>query len=62
MMCQTANIKDSPMLLCDFCDSGCHLKCTIPRIDIIPDTHWYCCACYVSGLFMQRSLLTHIPD
>ncbi|KAG0227185.1 hypothetical protein BGW42_003111 [Actinomortierella wolfii] len=42
--CQSAENEDS-MLLCDKCDSGTHLECTVPRLKQVPDTDWFCQSC-----------------
>ncbi|KAI9240353.1 hypothetical protein MVEG_08730 [Podila verticillata NRRL 6337] len=42
--CLSAEDEDS-MLLCDKCDSGTHLHCTVPRLQAVPDVDWFCQAC-----------------
>ncbi|KAF9914136.1 hypothetical protein BX616_008900 [Lobosporangium transversale] len=42
--CLSAEDEES-MLLCDKCDSGTHLKCTVPRLQAVPDTDWFCQSC-----------------
>ncbi|KAF9996081.1 hypothetical protein BGZ79_010199, partial [Entomortierella chlamydospora] len=42
--CLSAEDEDS-MLLCDKCDSGTHLQCTVPRLQEVPDVDWFCQSC-----------------
>ncbi|KAI1316420.1 hypothetical protein EDD11_009983 [Mortierella claussenii] len=42
--CLSAEDEDS-MLLCDKCDSGTHLQCTVPRLQAVPDVDWFCQSC-----------------
>ncbi|KAG0355982.1 hypothetical protein BGZ54_000891, partial [Gamsiella multidivaricata] len=42
--CLSAEDEES-MLLCDKCDSGTHLHCTVPRLQAVPDTDWFCQGC-----------------
>ncbi|KAG0216375.1 hypothetical protein BGX28_002845 [Mortierella sp. GBA30] len=42
--CLSAEDEDS-MLLCDKCDSGTHLHCTVPRLQAVPDVDWFCQGC-----------------
>jgi len=37
-----------PMLLCDGCDCGYHLKCLSPPLSSIPEGEWYCPTCATS--------------
>lgn len=42
--CLSAEDEDD-MLLCDKCDSGTHLRCTVPRLQEVPDVDWFCQSC-----------------
>ncbi|KAF9978248.1 hypothetical protein BGZ65_007062, partial [Modicella reniformis] len=42
--CLSAEDEES-MLLCDKCDSGTHLHCTVPRLQVVPDVDWFCQSC-----------------
>ncbi|KAF9417647.1 hypothetical protein BGZ94_009918, partial [Podila epigama] len=42
--CLSAKDEES-MLLCDKCDSGTHLQCTVPRLQAVPDVDWFCQSC-----------------
>ncbi|KAF9188625.1 hypothetical protein BGZ51_000488 [Haplosporangium sp. Z 767] len=42
--CLSAEDEES-MLLCDKCDSGTHLCCTVPRLQVVPDVDWFCQSC-----------------
>ncbi|KAF9582339.1 hypothetical protein BGW38_000324, partial [Lunasporangiospora selenospora] len=42
--CLSAEDEES-MLLCDKCDSGTHLNCTVPRLQVVPDVDWFCQSC-----------------
>ncbi|KAG0291231.1 hypothetical protein BGZ98_003085, partial [Dissophora globulifera] len=46
--CLSAEDEES-MLLCDKCDSGTHLGCTVPRLQVVPDTDWFCQGCTKAG-------------
>jgi hypothetical protein len=37
--------KTGPMLLCDSCDSGWHMKCFTPPIKTRPKGDWFCPNC-----------------
>ncbi|KAG0246488.1 hypothetical protein BGX31_001764 [Mortierella sp. GBA43] len=42
--CLSAEDEES-MLLCDKCDSGTHLHCTVPRLEAVPEVDWFCQSC-----------------
>ncbi|KAF9359300.1 hypothetical protein BGX34_008449 [Mortierella sp. NVP85] len=42
--CLSAEDEES-MLLCDKCDSGTHLHCTVPRLQAVPEVDWFCQSC-----------------
>ena len=41
----TSEEDDHPVLFCDGCDEECHLRCTSPRLDAVPEGDWYCSRC-----------------
>uniref|UniRef100_A0A1B0GK09 Bromodomain adjacent to zinc finger domain protein 1A n=1 Tax=Lutzomyia longipalpis TaxID=7200 RepID=A0A1B0GK09_LUTLO len=45
--CQICRRKSDPekMLLCDECNSGCHMFCLKPPLTKIPDGDWFCTKC-----------------
>ena len=40
-----ANRRTGPMLLCDSCDSGWHMKCFTPPLKKRPKGDWFCPNC-----------------
>ncbi|XP_030052560.1 bromodomain adjacent to zinc finger domain protein 2A [Microcaecilia unicolor] len=53
---------DEYLLLCDFCDRGCHTYCLRPKITEVPEGDWFCPVCisrqengdYFNSLSTQR--------
>ncbi|GAB0088714.1 Bromodomain adjacent to zinc finger domain protein 1A, bromodomain [Sergentomyia squamirostris] len=45
--CQICRRKSDPeeMLLCDECNSGCHMFCLKPPLTVVPKGDWYCVKC-----------------
>uniref|UniRef100_A0A8R1E0G7 Histone acetyltransferase n=1 Tax=Caenorhabditis japonica TaxID=281687 RepID=A0A8R1E0G7_CAEJA len=45
-LCQICKSMDGDeMLVCDGCESGCHMECFRPRITKVPEGDWFCQRC-----------------
>ncbi|PIC39881.1 hypothetical protein B9Z55_011429 [Caenorhabditis nigoni] len=45
-LCQICKSMDGDeMLVCDGCESGCHMECFRPRMTKVPDGDWFCQKC-----------------
>ena len=40
-----ASKRGNPMVLCDACDAGWHLRCMAPPLAAVPEGDWFCPAC-----------------
>jgi len=42
--------RDNPIVLCDGCDAGWHLKCLPTPLDSVPEGDWLCPKCVKAGM------------
>lgn len=48
------SLTQNPILLCDFCDTGWHIKCLHTPLDAVPAGNWMCPTCTQSGVSQQQ--------
>ena len=46
--------EDNPVLECDECHGGFHLKCLDPPLDAVPEGEWLCPACSSGGTITMK--------
>ena len=44
----------NPVLLCDVCDAGWHIKCLPTPLDTVPEGDWMCPSCTNAGVSQQQ--------
>ena len=46
--CPQASARDNPIVLCDGCDCGWHIRCLAPPLAAVPEGDWFCPTCIQS--------------